>query len=61
MKKTTKRPSAPECTQQLTMVVDPAKLDTRQIAVTRKRLLAVGVRLRLVTRDGYSLDEAIRG
>lgn len=46
------RSSAPDCTHQLTMVVDPAKVDKHEIAVTRRRLRAVGVRLKLITRDG---------
>ncbi len=61
MKKTTQRPRARECTHHLTTIVDPAKLDTRPIAATRKRLLAVGVRLLLIAHDGSSLSKVTGG
>jgi hypothetical protein len=61
MKKTKAHSSTCECTHQLTMVLDPAKLDREQLIATRQRLLSVGVRLRLITRDGTSLDEATGG
>lgn len=61
MKKTKTCPPQPEITHQLTMVVDPAKLDRKKARATRRRLLAQGVRLRLVTGDGTSLDAATGG
>lgn len=45
MKKTKKRPSAPECTHELMMTFDPAKIDLNEIAAIWQRLHAVGVRL----------------
>ncbi len=54
------RPSILDCTLELTMVVDPGAMDDDQIAIIRKRLLAAGIRLKLVTRSGSPPGEEFR-
>lgn len=61
MKKTKPRLLPAASTHQLTMVVDPATLDLKKLIATRRCLLAEGVRLRLLSRDGTSFDEATGG
>ncbi|WP_160746717.1 hypothetical protein [Croceibacterium soli] len=57
MKRTGQGPGAPECTHQLTMIVDPVIFDRAQFAATRLRLRAAGIRLRLVTRAGTPVED----